>query len=202
MAVKRKGLVPKRLDLIDIQMAFRSLWQSTSDIHDPVSIDPGSEQALAVATGQILSIAAALESIAGLTTAANKMIYTTGADTYAVTALTAFARTILDDANAAAVRATIDAVGRLRQVATKTADYTATASDETIVADGTSNTVTITLPASPETGKVFNIACLDDTFAVDVDFNGKNYYDSSDNEQLFKGENLIVIYDGTQWVGR
>ncbi len=48
-----------------------------------------------------------LTSIAALTTAADKMIYTTALDTYVVTSLTAFARTILDDADAATVRATI-----------------------------------------------------------------------------------------------
>lgn len=50
---------------------------------------------------------AALQSIAGLTTAANRMIYTTGADLYATTALTGFARTILDDTDAAATRNTL-----------------------------------------------------------------------------------------------
>lgn len=52
---------------------------------------------------------AGLTSIAGLTTAADKMIYTTGSDTYAVTALSSFARTILDDTSASAVRTTIGA---------------------------------------------------------------------------------------------
>jgi len=53
---------------------------------------------------------AGLQSISGLTTAANKMIYTTASDTYAVTDLTAFARTILDDADAATVQATLSLV--------------------------------------------------------------------------------------------
>ena len=50
---------------------------------------------------------AGLASIAGLTTAANKMIYTTAADTYAVADLTAVARDLLDDTTVAAQRATL-----------------------------------------------------------------------------------------------
>lgn len=51
---------------------------------------------------------AALSSIAGLTTVADQMIYTTAANAYATTALTPFARTILDDVDAAAVRGTLE----------------------------------------------------------------------------------------------
>jgi hypothetical protein len=50
---------------------------------------------------------AGLQSISGLTTSADKMIYTTASDTYAVTDLTSFARTILDDADAATARTTL-----------------------------------------------------------------------------------------------
>ena len=53
---------------------------------------------------------AGLASIAGLTTAANKMIYTTGLDAYAVTDLSAFARTLIDDASASAARSTLGVV--------------------------------------------------------------------------------------------
>lgn len=50
---------------------------------------------------------AGLTSIAGLTTVENQMIYTTGADTYATTGLTAQGRALLDDADAATQRGTL-----------------------------------------------------------------------------------------------
>jgi hypothetical protein len=50
---------------------------------------------------------AGLQSISGLTTLANQMIYTTGSDTYATTGLTAAGRAILDDADASAQRTTL-----------------------------------------------------------------------------------------------
>ena len=50
---------------------------------------------------------AGLQSIAGLVTVADRMIYTTASDVYAVTTLTAAGRAILDDADAAAQRTTL-----------------------------------------------------------------------------------------------
>lgn len=50
---------------------------------------------------------AGLASIAGLTTSSDQAIYTTASDTYAVTSLTSFGRSLIDDADASAARTTL-----------------------------------------------------------------------------------------------
>lgn len=59
--------------------------------------------------GSYQSLDATLTALAALTTAADKLIYATGSDTFSTTTLTAFARTLLDDANAATMLVTLGA---------------------------------------------------------------------------------------------
>lgn len=61
----------------------------------------------AVAGNPTLSLTAALASVGGLTPVADRLAYYTGASTAALATLTAFARTLLDDADAATARGTL-----------------------------------------------------------------------------------------------
>ena len=53
-------------------------------------------------------------------------------------------------------------------------DYLVTNLDYTILIDCSSNTVTVTLPASPSTGKIYNLKCIEDNFTCTINRNGNN----------------------------
>jgi predicted Rossmann fold nucleotide-binding protein DprA/Smf involved in DNA uptake len=72
-----------------------------ANVHATLGLVPGTD---------VQAHSDALDSIAALTTAANTMIYATGADTYATSTLTPYARTLLDDANASVARETLGLV--------------------------------------------------------------------------------------------
>ena len=87
---------------------------------------------------------AGLQSIAELTTSANQAIYTTGADTYATTSLTAYGRSLIDDADAATARATLG----LGTLATQSATVTGTHSGTSSGSNTGDQTITLTGPVT------------------------------------------------------
>lgn len=111
---------------------------------------------------------AGLASIAGLTTAADNIIYTTAADTYATATITAAGRALIDDADAAAQRATLG----LGTVATANQVSTSQIQDDAVTADKLANESTVdfvtTLPATGNyTGQLARVTTDDKLYCWD-----------------------------------
>ncbi|MFZ2544353.1 MAG: hypothetical protein WAW80_00010 [Candidatus Saccharimonadales bacterium] len=93
----------------------------------PTVIASGSDQATARASIGAQAEDTDLTAIAGLTSAANKLPYATGAGTWALTDVTGFARTQLAAANALTARSVISAAGKNDIGANVLDDYSAVA---------------------------------------------------------------------------
>jgi len=88
-------------------------------------------------------------------------------------------------------------------VVSKTADYTTTSADGTVLVICSSVNITITLPAAASltTGKVFNIKKVDSTaFTVIIDGNATETIDGDATFILLaQYENLTIQSDGSNW---
>ena len=87
--------------------------------------------------------------------------------------------------------------GLIIDTVVKTSDYTLVGNDYRIVVDASSNTVTITLPASPVNGRTYEISCYDSTNTVTIARNGKTILGSASDVTLTAGEGVTFTYDST-----
>lgn len=95
-----------------------------SELADALADDPNFAATMTTALAGKQAAHANLDDIAGLTFVADRLIYANGAGTLALTTFTAFARTLLDDADAAAARTTLDVYSKA-EVGNPETDYVA-----------------------------------------------------------------------------
>ena len=178
---------------------------------------------LGVAIGtNVQAYDAGLQSIAGLTTSANQLIYTTAADTYTTTSLTSYGRSLIDDADAATARSTLG----LGTLATQNGTFSGTTSgtntgDQTITLTGdvtgtgtgsfaatiASNAVTTAkiLDSNITTGKIANDAVtaakLADNSSTTISGNAPTGSgDFTGQQWVNTNTGIAYVWDGSAWL--
>ena len=99
--------------------------------------------------------------------------------------------------------------GNARSVVTKTANYTATINDSTILVDATTGNITITLPtaasaynSTDNTGlilKIKRVASDSSANSVTIDGNGAETIDNALTQSVVAAEVWVLQSDGTEW---
>lgn len=103
----REGIA-YRIDLTDINTYFGGVYLQVANNLDDVNNAGTARVNLGLEIDvDVQAYSVALESIAGLTTSADQLIYTTASNVYATSSLTGFGRSLLDDIDAAAARETM-----------------------------------------------------------------------------------------------
>lgn len=95
------------IDLATTGVGAGTYKSVTTDVYGRITggTNPTTLAGFGITDGQPLD--ATLTALAGVTTAADRLIYATGADAFTVTPFTAFARALLDDADATTMRTTL-----------------------------------------------------------------------------------------------
>ena len=153
---------------------------------------------------------AGLQSIAGLTTNTDQLIYTTAADTYATTGLTTYGRSLINDADAATARTTLG----LGSIATQTASAVAITGGSATLASLTSTssslgTVVITggtatlsgLTATSATITGGTIAGITDLAVADGGTGSSTASGARTNLGLAIGSDVQQYYAGLESIG-
>ena len=84
-----------------------------------------------------------------------------------------------------------------KEIKTVVNNYLILETDYSILADATSNAVTVTLPLAPNNGRVYNVKCINDTFTCTVAGNGKNIDGVLADKTLVSPNSLTLQFTST-----
>lgn len=95
----------------------------------------------------------------------------------------------------------ISTLGKLEAInaAAKTANYTVAVTDENILCDTSGGAFTITLPAAPETGRLYAVILKVAGNNLAIDGNGNNINGSASIALTTANEAVQLVYDSSQW---
>lgn len=95
---------------------------------------------------------------------------------------------------------TVNTRGFIGNIVTKTADYSLTDLDYTVLAEASSRTVDIFLPPlSGNLGREYNVKSIDSTFTARLVANGPDLIDGSSNITLALDESKTVQAGAVEW---
>ena len=136
-----------------------------------------------------------LVALAALGTAADRMVYATALNTWAETVLTAAGRSILDDASVSAIRDTLEASDK---VLSKSGAYTVVAADRSKLINCTATlTLTLTAAATLGDGDFFRVRA--DGGDVTIDPDGSETINGATTIIIPDGGTATVFCDGSNW---
>lgn len=184
------------------------LYRAFLDIHNAIGhiitelsdVDTGVEARVTQNTLNIVSNATSIaNNIASITNNAAGIITNAANITNNASAIT-----ILQTAVAnltASVNSLSIYIAARKSIQTKDADYSLLVTDGTILIDASTAAVTITLlTAVSNSGKRFDLKCIDDTNTVLIDPAGVETLDGAAGSfQLYKDESLTIQSDGVSW---
>jgi len=99
------------------------------------------------------------------------------------------------------VQGTIRSDGRIEEINTtaKTGNYTVLSTDENILCDTSGGAFTVTLPATPEDGRVYTVILETAGNVLTISGNGNNIVGSATAQLTSVDDAVQLIYNGTQW---